>query len=142
MATDFHPPQNAPRDRSQRNHRSFSRCSLSFTIVIPPDKQPPPVECAPDQTSDYRMDLEGLLNRIEGATTYYDILDVDRLAPQDKVKGSFERVLNMLFPPYAVGKTVPADAAPRIEKAFTKDSQAVAALASLPTQSEYDQPLL
>src|SRR5262245_5609446 len=119
-----------------------SRCSLSFTIVIPPDQQPPRVESASDQTSAYRVDLEDLLNRIDAETTYYDILEVDRLAPQDQVKASFERVLEMLFPPYAVGKTVSTEVTPRIETAFTKASQAFAALASFPRRSEYDKALL
>ncbi len=99
-------------------------------------------ESVPDQRSTYLLDLEGLLSRIDSATTYYQLLGVDHADGQDKIKSSFQQLLNLLFPPYVIGRTMPAEITPRFERAFQKASQAFAVLASSARRTEYDSALL
>lgn len=99
-------------------------------------------ESVPDQVSAYFLDLEGLLSRVDSATTYYQVLGVDRTDGQEKIKSSFQQLLNLLFPPYVIGRTMPAEITPRIERAFQKASQAFAVLASFARRKEYDSALL
>ena len=97
---------------------------------------------APHQISAYFLDLEGLLARIETATTYYQILDIDRTDGQDRIKSSFEQTVNLLFPEYVIGRTIPPEISTRIDRAFTKVAQAFAVLASFIKRKEYDIALM
>jgi hypothetical protein len=106
-----------------------------------PDTEHAP-DNAPDQISTYFLDLEGLLGRVDSATTYYQVLAVDRTAEQEAIKSSFQRALHLLYPPYAVGRTIPAEINSRVERAFIKASQAFAVLASFSKRKEYDFALL
>jgi hypothetical protein len=92
--------------------------------------------------SAYFLDLEGLLSRIDSATTYYQILGLDRVDGQEKIKSAFQQLLNLLFPPYVIARTMPTEVTPRIERAFTKASQAFAVLASFARRKDYDDALL
>lgn len=112
--------------------------TLSLTKV---DPDPVPPEPAPEQISAYFLDLEGLLGRIDSANTYYQILGVDRDEDQEKIRSAFHQLLNLLFPPYAIGKIMPPDMNPRIGNAFHKASLAFAALASFAARREYDLTL-
>jgi hypothetical protein len=99
-------------------------------------------EFAPAEISAYFLDLEGLLLRIDSATTYYQVLGVERTDGQEKIKSSFQQLVDLLFPSYVVGRTMPAEVTPRIERAYQKASQAFAALASFSRRREYDGALL
>lgn len=114
---------------------------MSTSIASTEHRSGPP-EDLPDQMSAYFLDLEGVLSRIDSATTYYQILGVDRAVAQEQIKSSFQQLLNLLFPPYVIGRTMPAEIAPRIERAFNKASQAFAVLASFARRKEYDSALL
>ena len=112
-----------------------------MSITISPNQQHRVGELADsmsDQMSAYFLDLEGLLSRVESATTYYQVLGVDRADGQDKIKSAFHQMLNLLFPPYMVGRSMPAEITPRTERAFEKASQAFAVLASFARRKEYD----
>lgn len=116
---------------------------MSTTIApTQADSGPPLAEFAPERMSAYFLDLEGLLTRLDSATTYYQVLGIDRADGQEKIKSSFQQLLNLLFPPYVIGRTMPADTTPRIERAFIKASQAFAVLASFARRREYDGALL
>jgi hypothetical protein len=106
------------------------------------DLVPALTEFAPDQMSAYFVDLEALLRRIDSATTYYEVLGVVRTDGQEKIKSSFQQLLNLLFPPNVIARTMPERMTPRIERAFNKASQAFAVLASCARRSEYDSALL
>ena len=99
-------------------------------------------ESEPEQMSAYFLDLEGLLGRVDSATTYYQVLGVERGDGQEEIKSSFQQLLNVLFPRYAIGRMLPAETTPRIERAFQKSSQAFAVLASFARRREYDGALL
>lgn len=88
------------------------------------------------------MDLEGALGRVDSATTYYQVLGVDRLDGQEKIRSSFQQLLNLLFPPYPVARTIPPETIARIERAFSKASQAFSVLASFSRRKEYDSALM
>lgn len=92
--------------------------------------------------SAYFLDLEGLLSRIDSATTYYQILGLDRADGQEQIKSSFQQLLSLLYPPYVIARTMPAEVTARIERAFTKASQAFAVLASFARRKDYDDALL
>jgi hypothetical protein len=87
------------------------------------------------------MDLEGALSRVDSATSYYQVLGVERLDGQEKIKSSFQQLLNLLFPPYAVARTIAPDTLARIDRAFSKASQAFSVLASFARRKEYDGAL-
>jgi len=106
------------------------------------DLVPALAEFAPDQMSAYFLDLGGLLGRIDSATTYYEVLGVVRTDGQEKIKSSFQQLLDLLFPPYVIARTMPENMTPRIERAFNKASQAFAVLASYARRNEYDKALL
>ena len=90
----------------------------------------------------YFNDLEALLTQIESATTYYQVLGIERGDDQEKIKASYQNLLSLLYPPYVVSRSIPSDVNSRVERAFTKTSQAFAALASFVRRSAYDRALL
>lgn len=106
------------------------------------DFGPTLAKCAPDQMSAYFLDLEGALSRIDSATTYYQVLGVDRTDGHERIKSSFQHLLNLLFPAYAIGRDMPAEVAQRIERGFQKASQAFGVLASFAKRKEYDSALI
>lgn len=114
---------------------------MSATIEPTERRTSPPVGNAADMMSAYFLDLEGLLSRIDSATTYYQILGVDRVDEQEKIKSAFQQLLNLLFPPYVIARTMPAEISARIERAFTKAAQAFAVLASFDRRKNYDDAL-
>ncbi|MFY9573538.1 MAG: PilZ domain-containing protein, partial [Blastocatellia bacterium] len=73
---------------------------------------------------------------------YYQVLNVERGGDQDKIKSSFHQLLNLLYPPYIISSTLPAEINARVERAFTKAAQAFAVLASFSRRKEYDEALL
>jgi len=87
-------------------------------------------------------DLQELLGRIDSATTYYQILGLEKTDGQEKVKSAFQNLLNLLYPPYAVGRTLPSEITQRIDRAFNKAAQAFAVLASFERRKGYDGALL
>jgi len=99
-------------------------------------------EFAPERMSAYFLELEGLLIRIDSATTYYQVLGMDRGVGHEGIKASFHQLLDLLFPPYVVGRVLPSDFAARVERAFHKASQAFSVLASFARRKEYDNALL
>jgi len=88
--------------------------------------------------STYFLDLGGLLGRIDSATTYYEVLGVGCADGQEKIKSSFQQLLNLLFPPHVIARTMPENMTPRIERAFSKSSQAFAVLASYARRNDYN----
>jgi len=61
---------------------------------------------------------------------------------QEKVKASYHSMLNLLYPPYIIGRTMSPEITSRIERAFTKASHAFSVLGSFARRSDYDSALL
>ena len=96
---------------------------------------------AAEQISIYFLELEALLNRIEGSTTHYQILALERSASQELVKLAYQKTLDFLYPSYSISSTIPPAMISRIERAFNKASQALFTLATFNRRKEYDLAL-
>ena len=99
-----------------------------------------PVEAATshEQLSAYYLELERLLDRIERATTYYQLFGIERSATYDQVKLAYGQTISMLFPSYDVGAAVPVEMIRRMEKAFNNATLAFKVLANFNRRREYD----
>ena len=115
---------------------------MSNIAPLQSDEAQLPTEYSTKQISAYFLELEGLLARIEAASTYYQILCVDRTDGQEQIKSAFERLVNQLFPPYTIGRMIPSEITSRIDHAFIKTSQAFAVLACFTKRKEYDLALM
>ncbi|HKA18741.1 MAG TPA: DnaJ domain-containing protein [Blastocatellia bacterium] len=115
---------------------------MSNIAPINSDEAQLPTKYPTEQLSAYFLELEGLLARIDAAATYYQILCVDRTVGQEQIKSAFECLVNQLYPPYAIGRTIPAEISSRIDRAFTKTSHAFAVLASFTKRKDYDLALM
>ncbi|MFL6215272.1 MAG: PilZ domain-containing protein [Blastocatellia bacterium] len=110
----------------------------SSDMVTPSLGEPAPATGNPNP---YFLDMDRLLAHIENATSYYQILNVGRDAARDQIHSAFRETLSMLYPPYQVGATLPAELLVRIDRAFNKLTQAFAVLASFARRREYDSAL-
>lgn len=113
----------------------------TFSEQSPLEHHAHPVDAAPDRVSAYFFELECLLNRVESATTCYTTLAAERWDEQEKIKESFRQILDLLYPPYIIGKSIPSETDSRIGHAFTKVSEAFDTLASYAKRKEYDRSM-
>jgi DnaJ domain/PilZ domain len=90
----------------------------------------------------YFLDLDRLLTRIEGATTHYEMLSLARDTSREQIDRAFRATLTMLYPPYQVSATLPAEMLARIERAFSRVAHAFSTLASFARRRDYDAALL
>jgi len=96
----------------------------------------------PAGLSAYYLELERLLERIESSTTHYQVLGLDRSAAREHVDQSYQHALNLIYPQYNVGATVPTDVSARVDDAFKRASLAFSVLAGFVRRREYDRTLL
>ncbi len=90
--------------------------------------------------SSYYLEIEYLLERIEGATTHYQTLGVERSAPSEEVILAYQKSVAILHPPYhKVRATVPDEMLVRVDQAFKKVSQAFSVLTSSSKRAHYDE---
>lgn len=94
-----------------------------------------------EQISTYYLELDRLLDAIERATTYYQILSVDRTASLEEIRDSYLQAVTRLFPAYAISAVVPAETLARMDRAFTRVTGAMSVLGSQPKRAEYDNVL-
>ncbi|HEX8184874.1 MAG TPA: PilZ domain-containing protein, partial [Blastocatellia bacterium] len=98
-------------------------------------------EYAAEQISIYFLELEGLLNRVEGSTTHYQVLGLERSASQELIKLAYQKVLDLLYPLYSISATIPPEMLSRMERAFNKASLSLFTLATFNKRKEYDLAL-
>ena len=115
--------------------------ALSTNSASPDVEANMPVGYGPHQISAYFLDLERLLSRVEFASTFYQVLEVDRSATQEQIRSSYDHLVSLFFPSHVIGKDLPVEVASRIERAFKRASQAFAVLASFHRRKEYDDAL-
>ena len=102
----------------------------------------PPAPTAAQQEA-FFAELSELLNRIDTASTYYEVLGLDRLAATGEVKMAYLRIVAFLNPSYFdLGLALPASLMPRIDTAFERVSQAYSVLVSFQRRLEYDDELI
>lgn len=89
--------------------------------------------------SAYYLEIEYLLERIEGATTHYQTLGVERLANSEEVILAYQKAVNVLHPPYhKVRAAVPDEMLVRVDQAFKKVSEAFSVLTDSKQRGQYD----
>jgi hypothetical protein len=130
------------RNSTRKLSSRFELTPLSISVVTADSLPQLPVEGTTDPTGKYIQDLKELLGRIDSATTYYQILGVARSDGQERIKSSFHQLLDLLYPPYVIGRTLTPTITAHVERAFNKASQAFAVLASSTRRTEYDSALL
>jgi curved DNA-binding protein CbpA len=92
--------------------------------------------------SAYYLEIDYLLERVEGATTHYQTLGLERSAAADEVISAYQKSVAVLHPSYyKVRAAVPDDMLVRVDRAFKKLSQAFADLTDLNKRTQYDVAL-
>ena len=89
--------------------------------------------------SAYYLEIEYLLERIEGANTHYQALGVERSADSEEVINAYQKVVGILHPPYhKVRAAVPDEMLVRVDNAFKKVSEAFSVLTNAKQRGQYD----
>ena len=80
--------------------------------------------------------IEGVLSRVDTATTYYQVLGVDRSAGQQEIKAAFQLLVDVLFMQYAISRNIPGEMILQIDRTFNRGCQAFATLAQKARESD------
>lgn len=97
---------------------------------------------SPEDINIYYLELERLLERVERATTYYQVLEIDPLATSGEVKIAYLRSTALLHPAYYnLELPQPDEMLPRIDDVFEKVSKAYSILVNFRRRVEYDDQL-
>jgi curved DNA-binding protein CbpA len=92
--------------------------------------------------SAYYLEVDYLLERVEGATTHYQTLGLERSATADEVISAYQKSVAILHPSYyKVRAAVPDDMLVRVDHAFKKISQAFSDLTDVNKRAQYDTRL-
>lgn len=89
--------------------------------------------------SAYYLEIEYLLERVEGATSHYQTLGVERTATNEEVITAYQKAVTVLHPSYhKVRASVPDEMLVRVDQAFKKVSQAFSVLTNSKQRRQYD----
>ena len=89
--------------------------------------------------SAYYLEIEYLLERVEGATNHYQTLGVERSANNEEVILAYQKTVTVLHPSYhKVRASVPDEMLVRVDQAFKKVSQAFSVLTNTKQRTQYD----
>jgi hypothetical protein len=89
--------------------------------------------------SSFYLEMEYLLERVEGASNHYQTLGVDRSASSEEINAAFEQAVVVLQPPnYKVRQALPEELQSRIGSGFAKVSEAFDVLTDSERRSAYD----
>ena len=92
--------------------------------------------------SAYYLEVEYLLERIEGATNHYQALGIERTANHEETVEAYQQTVSVLHPPYhKVRAALPDEIMVRVDKAFKQVSEAFGFLASHKKRVNYDKSL-
>lgn len=90
--------------------------------------------------SAYYLEVEYLLERVEGATSHYQTLGVERSANSEEVISAYQKAVSVLHPSYhKVRAAVPDELLVRADQAFKKLSQAFSVLTDNEKRIEYNR---
>ena len=89
--------------------------------------------------SAYYLEIEYLLERVEGATNHYQALGVERSANNEEVILAYQKTVTVLHPSYhKVRAAVPDEMLVRVDQAFKNVSQAFSVLTNSKKRQQYD----
>lgn len=92
--------------------------------------------------SSYYLEIEYLLDRVEQSNTYYQALALERSATPEDVVQAYQETIKVLHPPYyKVRAAISDDILERIDKSFSRVSQAFFVLTDHSRKVEYDRSL-
>lgn len=92
--------------------------------------------------SAYYLEIDYLLERVEGGTTHYQTLGLERSAASEEVISAYQKSVAVLHPSYyKVRAAVSDEMLVRIDQAFKKLSQAFSDLTDATKRAEYDSAL-
>src|SRR5437867_8240025 len=90
----------------------------------------------------FYLEIEYLLERIEGATSHHQTLGVERSAASEEIIAAYQKSVAVLHPSYyKVRASVPDEMLVRIDKAFKKVSEAFAVLTDSKKRVAYERSL-
>ena len=90
--------------------------------------------------SSYYLEIDYLLERIEGATTHYQTLGLERSATSEDVILAYQNSVTVLHPSYhKVRAAVPDEMRVRVDHAFERVSQAFSVLTNSSKRAQYDE---
>jgi len=88
------------------------------------------------------VDLDRLLERVEQATTHYDVLGLPRSATSDDIRQAHQHAVTLLHPShFSVSLVVDDQMLAQVDSALNKVSDAFSALFSVVARLEYDHLL-
>lgn len=89
--------------------------------------------------SAYYLEIEYLLERIEGASSHYQTLGVERSSTGPEIIVAYQKAVAVLHPSYhKVRAAVPDEMLARVDRAFKKVSQAFSVLTNSGERAAYD----
>ena len=89
--------------------------------------------------SAYYLEIEYLLERVEGSNSHYQTLGVERSANNEEVILAYQKAVTVLHPSYhKVRAAVPDEMLVRVDRAFKNVSQAFSVLTNSKHRSQYD----
>jgi hypothetical protein len=95
-----------------------------------------------EEVAENSIELDRLLERVERATTHYEVLGVLRSATSDEVKQAHLQAVTLLHPAhYTVSLVMNDQLLSRVDSALTKVSEAFSALSQVVARIEYDYSL-
>ena len=92
--------------------------------------------------SAYYLEVEYLLERIEGATNHYQALGIERTANHEETVEAYQQAVSVLHPSsHKVRSALPEEIMVRVDKAFKRVSEAFGFLGSHQKRVDYDKSL-
>ncbi len=92
--------------------------------------------------SAYYLEVEYLLERIEGATNHYQALGIERTANHEETVEAYQQAVSVLHPSYyKVRAALPDEIMVRVDKAFKQVSDSFGLLANNKKRLDYDKTL-
>jgi curved DNA-binding protein CbpA len=92
--------------------------------------------------SAYYLEIDYLLERVEGATTHYQTLGLERSAAAEEIISAYQKSVAILHPSYYKVRAAATDEMlVRVDQVFKKISQAFADLTDVNKRAQYDRAL-
>lgn len=96
-----------------------------------------PQENEPAQVNQYQLHLDGLLRRIENASTHYEMLGLEQTAAYEQVLQAYQDTLALLYPSYKLRSSLEEKLVERMDAVFGKLSWAFSILANFKKRADY-----